>query len=157
METINRGRLTKRKLLDVKIVDGTVSEDELFKICDDVKSSHNELFDKNTSTLIVNVSEENTIKNRFFWKKIEKKTKLTFYCETEETDTDAVIRIRQTEEKMIKTFKEETNKSLKRFLNIIDKEQRYESFAAMFNEAFEKIDDALKEDLCEEYNVKLSK
>ena len=157
METIDRGRLTKRKLLDVKIVDGTVSEDELFKIYGEVKSSHNELFDKNTSSLIVNVSEENTTKNRFFWKKIEKKTKLTFYCYTEETDTDAVIRISQAEMKMIKDFKEETNKSLRRFLVIIDKEQRYESFAAIFNEAFEKIDDALKEDLREEYNVKLSK
>lgn len=157
METIDRGRLTKRKLLDVKIVDGTVSEDELLNIYDDVKSSHNELFDKNTSTLIVNVSEENTIKNRFFWKKIEKKTKLTFYCDTEETDTDAVIRISQAEMKMIKDFKKETDKSLRRFLTIIDKEQRYEPFAAIFNEAFEKIDDALKKDLCEEYNVKLSK
>ena len=72
METIDRGRLTKRKLLDVKIVDGTVSEDELIKIYDEVKSSHNELLDKNTSSLIVNVSEENTTKNRFFWKKNRK-------------------------------------------------------------------------------------
>lgn len=46
METINRGRLAKRELLSIKIVDGTVSEDELFKIYDEVKSSHNELFDK---------------------------------------------------------------------------------------------------------------
>lgn len=158
METIDRGRLTKRKLLDVKIVDGTVSEDELFKIYDDVKSLHNELFVKNNSTLLCNISEENIIKGSFFWKKkIEKKTKITFYCETEETDTDAVIRISQAEMKMIKDFKEETNKSLRRFLVKIDKEQRYESFVAIFNEAFEKIDDALKEDLREEYNVKLSK
>lgn len=157
METIDRGRLTKRKLLDVKIVDGTVSEDELFKIYDDVKSLHNELFVKNNSTLLYHIFEENIIKGSFFWKKIEKKTKITFYCETEETDTDAVIRISQAEMKMIKDFKEETNKSLRRFLVKIDKEQRYESFAAIFNEAFEKIDDALKEDLCEEYNVKLSK
>ena len=157
METINRERLTKRKLLDVKIVDGTVSEDELFKIYDDIKSSHNELFAKNNSTLLYHISEENTIKGSFFWKKIEKKTKITFYCETEETDADAVIRISQAEMEMIKDFKKETDKSLRRFLTIIDKKQRYESFAAIFNEAFEKIDGALKEDLCEEYNVKLSK
>lgn len=157
METIDRGRLTKRKLLDVKIVDGTVSEDELFKIYDDVKSLHNELFVKNNSTLLYHISEENIIKGSFFWKKIEKKTKITFYCETEETDTDAVIRISQAEMKTIKTFKEETNKALRRFLTLIDKGQRYESFAAIFDEAFEKIDDALKEDLCEEYNVKLPK
>lgn len=157
METINRGRLSKRKLLDVKIVDGTVSEDELFKIYNDVKSLHNELFVKNNSTLLCHISEENTVKGSFFWKKIEKKTKITFYYETEETDADAVIRISQAEMEMIKDFKKETNNSLRRFLVKIDKEQRYESFAAIFNEVFEKIDDALKEDLREEYNVKLSK
>lgn len=156
METIDRGRLTKRKLLDVKIVDGTVSEDKLFKIYDDVKSLHNELFVKNNSTLFFNVSEENTIKGRFFWKKIEKKTRVTFYCETKEDDTDAVIRIRQAEEKLMNGFKQEINESLRRNLFKLGKTQRYESFAAIFNEAFEKIDDALKEDLCEEYDVKLS-
>lgn len=64
---------------------------------------------KNNSTLLYHISEENTIKNRFFWKKIEKKIKITFYCETEETDADAVIRISQAEMKMIKDFKTKSN------------------------------------------------
>ena len=122
----------------------------------DVKNSHKELFVKNNSTLLYHPSEENTIKGRFFWKKIEKKTRITFFCETEEDDIDAVIRIRQAEEKIMNDFKQEINESLRRNLFKLDKTQRYESFAAIFNEAFNKIDNALREDLCEEYNVKLS-
>ena len=121
METINRGRLTQIKELGLKIVDGTVSTDELLKIKNDFIQSNK------------------------------------FTCEVNESELNAVARIAQAEENIMNDFKKEIDESLRRFLTIIDKEQRYESFAAIFNEAFEKIDDALKEDLRKEYNVKLSK